>query len=103
MLGPIYGPKDLAAGASETFTIKYKVKSTDPDPLPNTARITSNSFDPNQGNDEASWLAKMGGRSPVGGLLMPVDKLKILTPYLALVGLVAAASATVLVKKRRED
>lgn len=38
---------------------------------------------------------------PVGGLLMPVNKLEILAPYLALVGLAAALSAVVAVKRRR--
>lgn len=38
---------------------------------------------------------------PVGGVLMPTNKLEILTPYIALVGLVAAVSAVVVVRKRR--
>jgi hypothetical protein len=38
---------------------------------------------------------------PVGGLVMPTDKLEILTPYLALAGLVAVVSAVVVVKRRR--
>jgi hypothetical protein len=37
---------------------------------------------------------------PVGGILVPVNKLKILTPYLALAGLVIAGSATIVAKKR---
>ena len=40
-------------------------------------------------------------QGPVGGLVMPVNKLEILTPYLILTGLVAAVSTVVLVKKRR--
>jgi len=39
---------------------------------------------------------------PVGGVVIPTSKLEILTPYLALVGLVAAVSAVVVVKKRRD-
>ena len=39
---------------------------------------------------------------PVGGLVMPTYKLEILTPYLALAGLVAAVSVVVAVKKRRD-
>jgi hypothetical protein len=39
---------------------------------------------------------------PVGGLVMPTNKLEILTPYLALAGLIVAVSAVVAVKKRRE-
>jgi len=38
---------------------------------------------------------------PVGGVVVPTNKLEILTPYLALAGLVAAVSAVVVVKKRR--
>jgi hypothetical protein len=40
--------------------------------------------------------------NPVGGVLMPTSKLEILTPYLALAGLIAAVSAVVVVKKRRD-
>ena len=40
--------------------------------------------------------------APVGGIVMPANKLEILTPYLALAGLVAAVSAVVVVKKRRD-
>jgi len=39
--------------------------------------------------------------APVGGVVVPTNKLEILTPYLALAGLVAAVSAVVVVKKRR--
>ena len=38
----------------------------------------------------------------VGGVVVPANKLEILTPYLALAGLVAAVSAVVAVKRRRE-
>jgi hypothetical protein len=43
-----------------------------------------------------------GPLPPVGGVLLPVNKLEILTPYLALAGLIAAVSAVVVVKKRRD-
>ncbi|MGB6680902.1 MAG: DNRLRE domain-containing protein [Candidatus Bathyarchaeia archaeon] len=39
---------------------------------------------------------------PVGGVVTPVNKLEILTPYIALVGLIAVVS-TVYVIKRRKD
>ena len=39
---------------------------------------------------------------PVGGLSMPVNKFEILTPYIALAGLIAAVS-TVYVIKRSKD
>jgi len=42
------------------------------------------------------------GPRPVGGVLVPVNKLEILTPYIALAGLIAAVSTVVAVKRRRE-
>ena len=39
---------------------------------------------------------------PVGGVVMPTNTLAIAAPYLALAGLVAAVSAVVVVKKRRD-
>jgi hypothetical protein len=39
---------------------------------------------------------------PVSGLIMPVNKLEIITPYLALAGLVAVVSAVVVVKRRKD-
>lgn len=53
--GVIYGPKDLASGASETFTVKYTVLDDDPDPLNNTATVISGTPDPDETNNEASW------------------------------------------------
>jgi len=38
--------------------------------------------------------------APVGGIVTPVNKLEILTPYLALAGLIVAVSAVVVVKRR---
>jgi len=55
LLGDIYGPVDLAAGASETFTVKHTVLVTDPDPLENTATVSSDTPDPDSTNNEASW------------------------------------------------
>jgi hypothetical protein len=39
---------------------------------------------------------------PVGGVVMPTDKLKILTPYLTLAGLVMSVSAVLVVRRRRD-
>jgi len=39
--------------------------------------------------------------NPVGGVVLPTNTLAILTPYLALAGLIVAVSAVVVVKKRR--
>ncbi|MEM3004790.1 MAG: hypothetical protein QXK96_05790, partial [Candidatus Bathyarchaeia archaeon] len=38
--------------------------------------------------------------APVGGVSVPVNKLSIVAPYLALVGLVAVVSAVIVVRKR---
>lgn len=40
---------------------------------------------------------------PVGGVVAPVSKLEILAPYLALAGLVGAATAAFTIGKRRRD
>ena len=40
---------------------------------------------------------------PVGGVVTPVNKLGLATPYLALAGLVIAVSAVVVVKRRSKD
>jgi len=37
---------------------------------------------------------------PVGGVVEPINKLTIVTPYLALAGLIAAVSAVVVVRRR---
>jgi len=39
---------------------------------------------------------------PVGGVLVPVNKLEVLAPYLALLGLVGAVTAAVAVQRRRK-
>lgn len=38
--------------------------------------------------------------APVGGVLMPVNKLNVITPYLALAGLVAVVSTVIVARKR---
>jgi hypothetical protein len=40
--------------------------------------------------------------SPVGGVVVPTNKLELLTPYLALAGLIVAVSAVIVAKKRRD-
>jgi WD40 repeat protein len=43
------------------------------------------------------------GPRPVGGVVAPANKLEILTPYIALAGLIATLSAVVVVKRRSRD
>ena len=38
--------------------------------------------------------------APVGGIVTPTNKLEILTPYVALAGLIAIVSAVTMVKRR---
>ncbi|MGB9022989.1 MAG: hypothetical protein WCC94_06080 [Candidatus Bathyarchaeia archaeon] len=40
---------------------------------------------------------------PVGGLVKPVNELNVLTPYLALLGLIAAAVVVVALWKKRKS
>jgi hypothetical protein len=40
--------------------------------------------------------------APVGGITAPINKLEILTPYLALAGLIAAVSAVYVIKRRKD-
>lgn len=40
--------------------------------------------------------------NPVGGFIIPVSKLEILTPYLALAGLIVAVSAVYVIKRRKD-
>jgi len=40
--------------------------------------------------------------APIGGVVTPTNKLEVLTPYIALAGLVVAVSVVVAVKKRRD-
>jgi hypothetical protein len=60
------------------------------------------------GTSEANtaYLLSTGYRTygpPVGGVVMPTNKLEILAPYLALAGLVTAVSTVVVVKRRSEE
>jgi hypothetical protein len=40
--------------------------------------------------------------NPVGGIIMPTNKLEIITPYIVLSGLIAAVSTVYVIKKRKE-
>jgi WD40 repeat protein len=56
---------------------------------------------PNSGTDVTpNWQPLFA--NPVGGVVTPVNKIEILTPYLPLAGLIAAVSAVVAVRKRRD-
>jgi hypothetical protein len=54
-------------------------------------------------NPEGNYLirAVIECSAPVGGTVMSTDKLAVLTPYIALAGLVIAVSAVVVVKRRK--
>ena len=71
------------------------VANTDRAPNDGFYQITSvSSINPNMFQDIEP--------APVGGITVPVNKLELIAPYLALAGLIAAVS-TVYVFKRRKD
>lgn len=47
-------------------------------------------------------ILKLAGDKPVGGLTLSTNKLEILAPYLALAGIIAAASTVYITKKRKD-
>ena len=58
------------------------------------------------GVTRTAYLLSTGSSTPqsrlVGGVVVSTNKLELLTPYLALAGLVAVVSAVVVVKRRRD-
>jgi hypothetical protein len=68
--------------------------------------ISSNGDTVAVGTQEANtaYLLDTGYSSlaPVGGITAPINKLEILTPYLALAGLIAAVSAVYVIKRRKD-
>jgi hypothetical protein len=55
------------------------------------------------GTRQVAVQPSLEAASPVGGVVAPVNKLAILAPYIVLVGLVAALTSFVVIKKRRRD
>ena len=51
--------------------------------------------------DPVIVTVNQGGHA-VGGISTPVNKLEILTPYIALAGLIAAVSAVYVIKRRKD-
>jgi Tol biopolymer transport system component len=83
-------------GGSDGFEV-YVVNSDGSSPR----RLTSNPelSGPREGNWHPDWQRIP---PPVGGVVTPVNKIAILVPYLALVGLVAAVSTVYVIKKRKD-
>jgi len=94
LLGQIYGPKDLAPGATEIIAIKYTLKATDRRPLRNTAQVNGGTPDPDPGNNQASWQINLRGES-VGGVIMAGYCLPLLA-YVA----IAATLLLLTIRKR---
>ena len=46
--------------------------------------------------------AEVDHANPVGGVASPVNKLEILTPYIALAGLIIAVSTVIIIKKHKD-
>jgi hypothetical protein len=51
---------------------------------------------------QINWTAPPEEPTPVGGLTIPVNDLRILTPYLVLAGLIIVVSTVYVIKKRRD-
>jgi hypothetical protein len=51
---------------------------------------------------QIDWEAPPEEPTPVGGLTMPVNNLRILTPYIALAGLIVVVSTVYVIKKRKD-
>lgn len=109
---------DLAPSNSFTLTVTFKAQAKT-DSTTNVAIVTD-AVDENgnkvSGTDPANLAIVVpvqtppppppAGRvpaRPVGGYVMSTNKLSILTPYLALSGLVGVVSAVVLARRRRKD
>ena len=56
----------------------------------------------NTGTDQDPVIEYEYEFAPVGGHAMPINKIVILTPYLALAGLIVAVSAIFVIKRRRD-
>jgi hypothetical protein len=85
-----------ASGPGATIAVYAWLGATGTDRAPNGGFYSITSLSaaaPNQFYDY---------ENPVGGVVAPTNKLEILTPYLALAALVIAASAVVVVKRRRD-
>jgi hypothetical protein len=51
---------------------------------------------------QINWEAPPEDATPVGGLTMSANNLRILTPYIALAGLIAVVSSVYVIKKRKD-
>lgn len=56
----------------------------------------------NTDDESRSFAAGLSGAGTVGGFLVPVNKIAVITPYVALAGLITAISAVYIINRRRE-
>ena len=99
--GTIWGPAGLLVGEDVTFSVTYIVPIGAPDPLSNTATVVSGTLDPNPANNQYLEMVDLltepappPGPVPqhVGGQVFSANKLAVLSPYLALLSVIAVAA-----------
>ena len=89
---------DMRSGRSFTAFMLKMSTATDNDQDQDTWHFRT--FEHND-QSQRPYIDYTSDKRPVGGVVVSTSKLEILAPYLALVGLIAAVSAVVAVKKRR--
>jgi hypothetical protein len=92
---------DIANGRSfSTFMIKLSTNTDGDGNFDEWVFYASNA----EGTDQDPYIEYEGERgNPVGGIYAPNDKLSILTPYIALVGLIGAISTVFVFRRWRKD
>jgi len=82
------------------FLIKLDI-DTDNDKLSDQWNIRASE---NSGTDQDPYVEyELAPANPVGGIYASADRLGILTPYLALVGLIGTISTILAIRKWRKD
>jgi uncharacterized repeat protein (TIGR01451 family) len=97
-------PATLAIGESKTVTKTYTVKASDPNPLVNV--VTAIYVVPTLGNEVTatdSHSVALGQKPPppVGWETYPVDKLRVLLPWIALLAAIMVGASLLVLRHRR--
>jgi len=80
----------------------YGIWDESPGPEPDGNCWPISGYDDGFGMDDYGNLVLGPAPAPVGGIAVPVNKLSLLTPYLALVGLIGAVTGAVGLMRRRK-
>jgi uncharacterized repeat protein (TIGR01451 family) len=92
----------IAANTSQTIRIKGTVTKT-PGTLTNTASVTSSTDDPNPANNTSSLKSTVYIPRGVGGEVIPVNRLAILTLWLVLIGVLMIGGIILVVNRRKRS